>query len=69
MGIKAASHKTPADRPQARRKSGREQNGKRREQEFCQNLGKKTDREEDNNFKPADSPHFQTAADRLFFGS
>jgi hypothetical protein len=27
------------------------------------NLGKKTEPEEDNNFKPAFSPHIQTAAD------
>jgi hypothetical protein len=61
--IKAGSHKTPAGRPQARRKSVPEENGKRREEEFCRNLGKKTEREEDNKFKPADLPHFQTAAD------
>jgi len=64
-GNRNASHKTPAGRPQARRKSGREENGKRREEEFWENLGKKTEREENNNFKPADSPHFQTAADKL----
>jgi hypothetical protein len=62
--IKAGSHKTPARRPQARKKSVPEENGKRREEEFCRNLEKKTEREEDNKFKPADSPHFQTAADR-----
>jgi hypothetical protein len=62
-GVEIASHKTPARRPQARRKSGREENGKSREEEFCWNLGKKTKPEEDNNFKPADLPHFQTAAD------
>jgi hypothetical protein len=61
--IKAGSHKTPARRPQARKKSVPEENGKRREEEFCRNLEKKTEREEDNKFKPADSPHFQTAAD------
>jgi hypothetical protein len=61
--IKAGSHKTPARRPQARRKSVPEENGKRREEEFCRNLGKKTKREENNKFKPADLTHFQTAAD------
>jgi hypothetical protein len=64
--IKAGSHKTPARRPQARKKSVPEENGKRREEEFCRNLEKKTEREEDNKFKPADSPHFQTAADTLY---
>jgi len=62
--IKAGSHKTPAGRPQARRKPVPEENGKRREEEFCRNLGKKTKREENNKFKPADLPHFQTAADK-----
>jgi hypothetical protein len=61
--IKAGSHKTPAGRPQARRKSVPEENGKRREEESFWNLGKKTEREENNKFKPADLPHFQTAAD------
>jgi hypothetical protein len=44
------------------RKSTGEEAGKRREQEILLNSGKKTELEEDNNFKPAHSPHFQTAA-------
>ena len=36
---------------------------KRREQEILLNLGKKTEPEENNNFKPANSHHIQTAAD------
>jgi hypothetical protein len=63
FGRISVSHKTPACSPQARRKSGRKENGKEEKKSFCWNLGKKADREEDNNFKPADSPHFQTASD------
>jgi len=47
---------------QAGRKSSGQEDGKRREQEILLNLGKKTEPEEDNNFKPADLPHFQTTA-------
>ena len=57
--------KSPAGQSQAGRKSTREQDGKRREQEILLERWKKTEPEEDNNFKPADLPQFQTAADTL----
>jgi hypothetical protein len=64
IDLKSPRVKSPNDRPQAGRKSKQEQDGKRREQEIFQERPKKTEPEEDNNFKSADSPQFQTAAVR-----
>jgi hypothetical protein len=52
-------------KPASAKKIGPGRKRKRREEEFCENLGKKTEREEDNKFKPANLPHFQTAADTI----
>ena len=65
IDLKSPRVKSPNDRPQAGRKSKQEQDGKRREQEIFQERWKKTEPEEDNNSKSADSPQFQTAADTI----
>jgi len=65
IGWKTLPNKSSAAGRQAGRKSTGEEDGKRREQEILLNLGKKTEPEENNNFKPALSPHIQAAADRL----
>jgi hypothetical protein len=56
--LKCRSH-----RRQAGRKSAAEENGKRREENIFRAKGKENGREEDNNFKPPELPHFQPDAD------
>jgi len=63
MELKNLPVKSRNDRLQAGRKSKREQDGKRREEEILPEGEKKTEPEEDNNFKSADLPQFKTAAD------
>lgn len=66
IGRKEQPAKSPPPRTQAGRKSRSEQDGQKKRRKDFAGTGKKTEPEEDNKIKPADLPHFQITAVKLF---
>ena len=62
IGWKILPDKSSSQRAQVGRKSRGNKTEKEEKKRFCWNGGKKTEREEDNNFKLADLPQIQNNA-------